>query len=54
MQMKGSSTENNLMEERIVHYIQKNFYKTASLMANSCKSAAILGNYNDEMVEGAY
>lgn len=54
MQMKGSTTEQGLMEERLVHYLQKNFYKTASLMANSCKSAAILGNYNDDMVEGAY
>lgn len=54
MQMKGSNSENNNAEERLVHYLQKNFYKTASLMANSCKSAAILGDYNDDIVEGAY
>lgn len=28
----------------IDHYIKKTFYKTASLMANSCKAVAILGN----------
>ena len=27
----------------IDHYIKKTFYKTASLMANSCKAVAILG-----------
>lgn len=64
MQMKGSSNNyaangattngSSEMEEHVVHYLRKNFYKTASLMANSCKSAAILGNYNDEIVEGAY
>lgn len=25
------------------HYVKKTFYKTASLMANSCKAVAILG-----------
>ena len=53
MQMKGSNvtdTEN----ERMVQYLRKNFYKTASLMANSCKSAAILGGYNDAVVGAAY
>lgn len=27
----------------IDHYVKKTFYKTASLMANSCKAVAILG-----------
>jgi geranylgeranyl pyrophosphate synthase len=40
-------------------YLRKNFYKTASLMAYSCKSAALLGaghggNVTSEMVEAAY
>jgi len=36
-------------------YLRKNFYKTASLMANSCKSAALLrGNVSPEVVEAAY
>ena len=35
-------------------YLKKNYYKTASLMANSCKSAALLGNYSSDIVEAAY
>jgi len=46
MQMKPS--------EQIEYYLRKNFYKTASLMANSCKSAAILGNQSDDVVNAAY
>jgi len=41
-------------QEQMIHYLRKNFYKTASLMANSCKSAAILGQYDDEIVEASY
>merc|ERR1719223_178031 len=44
-------TKSNLSVET---YLKKNYYKTASLMANSCKSAAILGNYSSEVVEAAY
>lgn len=32
----------------IDHYIKKTFYKTASLMANSCKAVAILGSQPKE------
>ena len=35
-------------------YLKKNYFKTASLMANSCKSAAILGNYSNDVVDAAY
>jgi len=36
-------------------YLRKNFYKTASLMANSCKSAALLGdNVSPEVADAAY
>ena len=44
-------TKSNLSVET---YLKKNYFKTASLMANSCKSAAILGNYSSEIVEAAY
>ena len=64
MQMKGvkvvsttsSSSRSNDVEanERLISYLKKNFYKTASLMANSCKSAAILGGYDDAIVSAAY
>jgi solanesyl diphosphate synthase len=53
MQMKGADI-NDSGNERMVQYLRKNFYKTASLMANSCKSAAILGNYNDKIVGASY
>jgi len=61
MQMKGSITTNthntkdyDIWRDRLVQYLQKNYYKTGSLMANSCKSAAILGGYNDGVVGAAY
>jgi len=41
-------------EERMVYYLRKNFYKTGSLMANSCKSAALLGGYDAAIVHAAY
>jgi len=50
MQMKGTTNQ----DEQLIQYLQKNFYKTASLMVNSCKSAAILGGYNDSIVTAAY
>jgi len=45
---------NSSKQEYLVYYLRKNFYKTASLMANSCKSAALLGDYDDELVEASY
>jgi len=36
------------------YYLKKNFYKTASLMANSCMSTAILGGSSPTQVEAAY
>jgi geranylgeranyl pyrophosphate synthase len=35
-------------------YLRKNFYKTASLMANSCKSAALLNHASPQVVDAAY
>ncbi|KAI0220029.1 Decaprenyl-diphosphate synthase subunit 1 [Lamellibrachia satsuma] len=40
--------------ERFNHYMTKTFKKTASLLANSCKSVAILGECSGEIVECAY
>ena len=53
MQMRGSvpSERNNA---RLVYYLQKNFYKTGSLMANSCRSAALLGDDPEKMVQASY
>lgn len=36
------------------YYLRKNFYKTASLMAHSCLSAAILGAHTYEEKRAAY
>lgn len=36
------------------HYLQKTFYKTASLIANSCKAIAILSGQSREVVELAW
>jgi geranylgeranyl pyrophosphate synthase len=53
MQMRGAK-EKDSSQERVVYYLRKNFYKTASLMANSCKSAALLGDYPSNYVDAAY
>ncbi|GMH66560.1 hypothetical protein TL16_g04459 [Triparma laevis f. inornata] len=36
------------------YYLKKNFYKTSSLMANSCMSAAILAGVEGRKIEGSY
>jgi geranylgeranyl pyrophosphate synthase len=36
------------------YYLRKNFYKTASLMGNSCLAAAVLGEYSDEYKKASY
>jgi geranylgeranyl pyrophosphate synthase len=53
MQMRGTAATEGI-NERLVYYLRKNFYKTGSLMANSCKSAALLGDYPDELVSASY
>jgi all-trans-nonaprenyl-diphosphate synthase len=35
-------------------YIEKSFYKTASLMANSCRAAAVLSDMPEELCAAAY
>merc|ERR1712070_859291 len=50
MQMKDSWESMASMD----HYMQKTFYKTGSLVANSCKACAILGNSSAEAADLAY
>jgi solanesyl diphosphate synthase len=50
MQLKGSSSS----ESRLEYYLRKNYFKTASLMANSCRSAALLGGYQEDIVDCSY
>ena len=53
MQLRGTSTEERNIE-RLQYYLRKNYYKTGSLMANSCKSTALLGSYPPELVWASY
>ncbi|MCL7046694.1 hypothetical protein MKW94_027344 [Papaver nudicaule] len=50
MQMAGTSEQNFSMD----HYMKKTFYKTASLIANSCKAIAILAGQETEVAMLAY
>lgn len=36
------------------HYLQKTFYKTASLIANSCKAIAILSGQSRDVIDIAW
>lgn len=53
MQIRGSSSLDG-PDDNMVYYLRKNFFKTASLMANSCKSAAILADCPPELVTASY
>mmetsp|Transcript_14383 Transcript_14383/g.29014 ORF Transcript_14383/g.29014 Transcript_14383/m.29014 type:complete len:477 (-) Transcript_14383:87-1517(-) len=46
------STKNDLAT--FAYYIEKTFYKTGSLMAYACQSAAQLAGADDEIIEAAY
>jgi geranylgeranyl pyrophosphate synthase len=48
----NNSTDPNM--QRLLYYLRKNFYKTGSLMAHTCRSAAILGDYSNELVAASY
>lgn len=50
MQLGSKETEN----ERFAHYLTKTYRKTASLMANSVKSVAMLAGADEELSELAY
>lgn len=34
------------------YYVRKNYYKTGSLMANSCKASAVLGQHDLQVWSG--
>jgi geranylgeranyl pyrophosphate synthase len=57
MQMKTalrSSGEGAASTAAFELYLRKTYYKTGSLMANSCKAIALLGCYPDAVAEAAY
>lgn len=53
MQIRGTSSTDGA-DENMIYYLKKNFFKTASLMANSCKSAALLADCPPELVAASY
>jgi geranylgeranyl pyrophosphate synthase len=53
MQMRGTSSDDG-RNERMLYYLKKNYYKTASLMANSCRSTALLADCPPELVVASY
>jgi len=54
MQMRGTTISEGTANERMKYYLKKNYYKTGSLMANSCKSAAILADCSPELITASY
>ncbi|KAF6206717.1 hypothetical protein GE061_017953 [Apolygus lucorum] len=50
MQLGAKETEN----ERFAHYLTKTYRKTASLMANSLKSSALLAGADDQLCDVAF
>jgi geranylgeranyl pyrophosphate synthase len=53
MQMRGTSADDG-RNERMIYYLKKNYYKTASLMANSCRSTALLAECPPQLVAASY
>jgi phage terminase large subunit GpA-like protein len=47
-----TKSEGNLLS--MEHYVRKTFFKTASLMANSCRAVAILGGGDDVVSQAAW
>ena len=52
MQLRNEITKG--FDHTLEYYLQKTYLKTASLVAKSCRSAAILGGGSDADVEAAY
>ncbi|CEF65655.1 Decaprenyl-diphosphate synthase subunit 1 [Strongyloides ratti] len=55
MQINSNNSSNkDNAEVRFQHYLMKNFYKTGSLFAHSCKSVAILAGCNEKDQTNAF
>ena len=54
MQMKATLRNATAAGDAFDTYMRKTFYKTGSLMANSCRSAALLGGLPEAQQEWAY
>eukprot|EP01138_Halocafeteria_seosinensis_P008697 gb/GECG01008889.1/.p1 GENE.gb/GECG01008889.1/~~gb/GECG01008889.1/.p1 ORF type:complete len:177 (+),score=28.28 gb/GECG01008889.1/:1-531(+) len=54
MQLKNALRNTKAVDSAFEIYLRKTFYKTGSLMANSCKSAALLGEHSDHVADVGY
>ena len=57
MQLKNTAKDESnptFTEDAITYYLDKTYFKTASLISKSCRAAALLGNSAPEVVEAAY
>lgn len=54
MQLKNALRNTKAIDSAFEIYLRKTFYKTASLMANSCRSAALLGQYPEHIANIGY
>ena len=42
----SATIHDDLVDERMIYYLRKNYYKTASLIDNLCKLAVVSGLYD--------
>jgi len=54
MQMRATLRNANAGSDAFDAYMRKSFYKTGSLMANSCRAAALLGGMSPSVQDAAY
>lgn len=57
MQLKNTARDEKnpiWTEDTVTYYMQKTYLKSASLIAKSCRAAALLGQSTPEVVEAAY
>ncbi len=54
MQMHATLKKEAGMRNAFDVYLRKTYYKTGSLIANSCKGIALLGAYPDDVAQAAY
>lgn len=54
MQMQAAFRDQNALDTAFNMYMRKTYYKTASLMANSCKAAALLAGHPPAVCESVF
>lgn len=52
--LPATSSDQSSHSHQLQYYLKKNFFKTASLMANSCRSTAVLADLPPETVQLSY